>query len=92
MAQSTTGLLRARSSSPFSSSELRSNSKETILKGWFIAGASRGFCARVAQKALAKGSTVVAIVCNRDTLTQGLGVPDNLLALKLDEYDSARTL
>jgi hypothetical protein len=46
----------------------------------------------VAQKALAKGSTVVAIVCNRDTLTQGLGVPDNLLALKLDEYDSARTL
>ena len=53
------------------------------MKTWFITGASRGFGAKVAQLALAKGENVVATARNTDALTDRLVSHPNLLALPL---------
>jgi NAD(P)-dependent dehydrogenase (short-subunit alcohol dehydrogenase family) len=54
------------------------------MKVWFITGASRGFGALVAERALAKGDGVVATARNPDTITQSLGEHPNLLPVALD--------
>ena len=53
-------------------------------KVWFITGASRGFGALTAQKALARGDFVVATARDPQTVTKALGEHPNLLALRLD--------
>ena len=53
-------------------------------KVWFITGASRGFGALTAQKALARGDFVVATARDPQTVTKTLGEHPNLLALRLD--------
>lgn len=58
-----------------------------MMKTWFITGASRGFGARVAEIALAKGDNVVATARNTATVLDRLGEPSNLLALSLDVTD-----
>jgi NAD(P)-dependent dehydrogenase (short-subunit alcohol dehydrogenase family) len=57
---------------------------------WFITGASRGFGARVAELALAKGDAVVATARNPRTVTERLGAHGNLLALALDVTNEAQ--
>lgn len=54
------------------------------MKTWFITGASRGFGARVAELALAKGENVVATARNTAALIKRLGIHPNLLSLPLD--------
>jgi len=54
------------------------------MKTWFITGASRGFGARVAALALARGDNVVATARNLDQLEAALGRRENLLAVALD--------
>jgi len=53
-------------------------------KVWFITGASRGFGALTAQKALARGDFVVATARDPQTVIKALGEHPNLLALRLD--------
>ncbi|MBN9496741.1 MAG: SDR family NAD(P)-dependent oxidoreductase [Alphaproteobacteria bacterium] len=59
-------------------------------KTWFITGASRGFGARIASRALAQGDYVVATARNPATIDETLGHHPNLLALKLDVTDEAQ--
>ncbi len=59
-------------------------------KTWFITGASRGFGARIASRALAQGDFVVATARNPATIDETLGHHPNLLALKLDVTDEAQ--
>lgn len=54
------------------------------MKTWFITGASRGFGALVAERALAKGDAVIATARNPDSVNERFGVHDKLLALPLD--------
>jgi NAD(P)-dependent dehydrogenase (short-subunit alcohol dehydrogenase family) len=54
------------------------------MKIWFITGASRGFGALVAERALKKGDGVVATARNPKTITERFGEHPNLLAVKLD--------
>jgi NAD(P)-dependent dehydrogenase (short-subunit alcohol dehydrogenase family) len=56
----------------------------TAQKVWFITGASRGFGALTAQKALERGDLVVATARDPHTVTAALGEHPNLLALRLD--------
>lgn len=51
---------------------------------WFITGASRGFGARVAGLALAKGDRVVATARGAASIAERFGAHPNLHALKLD--------
>jgi NAD(P)-dependent dehydrogenase (short-subunit alcohol dehydrogenase family) len=62
------------------------------MKTWFITGASRGFGAKVAKLALAKGENVVATARNTDALTDRLGSHPNLLALALDFTDKKQAI
>jgi NAD(P)-dependent dehydrogenase (short-subunit alcohol dehydrogenase family) len=62
------------------------------MKIWFITGASRGFGALVAERALALGDTVAATARNPDTITARLGQHPNLLALPLDVTDEAQAM
>jgi NAD(P)-dependent dehydrogenase (short-subunit alcohol dehydrogenase family) len=56
----------------------------TAQKVWFITGASRGFGALTAQKALERGDLVVATARDPQTVIAALGEHPNLLALRLD--------
>jgi len=60
------------------------------MKTWFITGASRGFGALIAERALAKGDSVVATARNPATVTERLGNHPNLLAVALDVTDEAQ--
>lgn len=62
------------------------------MKTWFITGASRGFGALVAQRALSRGDTVVATGRNPKAVIDRLGTHPNLLALALDVTDGAAAL
>ncbi len=57
------------------------------MRTWFITGASRGFGALIAEKALAAGDAVVATARNPKTVTDRLGEHPNLLAVPLDVTD-----
>jgi len=54
------------------------------MKAWFITGASRGFGALVAKRALAKGDGVVATARNPKAIAERFGEHPNLLAVALD--------
>ena len=54
------------------------------MKTWFITGASRGFGALVAERALAKGDGVIATARNRNAIIERFGEHPNLLAVTLD--------
>lgn len=58
------------------------------MKTWFITGASRGFGALIAARALAKGDAVVATA--RNAVIEQIGVHPNLLAVALDVADEAQ--
>jgi NAD(P)-dependent dehydrogenase (short-subunit alcohol dehydrogenase family) len=60
------------------------------MRTWFITGASRGFGALIAERALAKGDAVVATARNPKTVTDRLGAHPNLLAVALDVTDEAQ--
>jgi len=60
------------------------------MKTWFITGASRGFGALVAERALAQEDAVVATARNPATVTQRLGHHPNLFAAVLDVTDEAQ--
>lgn len=62
------------------------------MKTWFITGASRGFGARIAARALARGDNVVATARSPDKLEAALGRRDNLLAVALDVADEAQAV
>lgn len=62
------------------------------MKTWFITGASRGFGALVAERALAKGDAVVATARNPKAITDRFGEHPNLLAVALDVSDEAQAL
>jgi NAD(P)-dependent dehydrogenase (short-subunit alcohol dehydrogenase family) len=54
------------------------------MKVWFITGASRGFGALVAERALANGDGVIATARNAKAITERLSEQPNLLAVALD--------
>ncbi|HKX26428.1 MAG TPA: oxidoreductase [Blastocatellia bacterium] len=54
------------------------------MKTWLITGASRGFGALIAKRALEVGDYVVATARNPQTIVDALGSHPNLLALPLD--------
>jgi NAD(P)-dependent dehydrogenase (short-subunit alcohol dehydrogenase family) len=54
------------------------------MKIWFITGASRGFGALVAERALAKGDGVVATARNPRAVAERFGTHANLLPVALD--------
>ncbi|MBP7340465.1 oxidoreductase [Niveispirillum sp.] len=54
------------------------------MRTWFITGASRGFGALIAERALAKGDNVVATARKPETVTARLGEHPHLLAVALD--------
>ena len=62
------------------------------MRTWFITGASRGFGALIAQRALAAGDTVVATARKPADVTArlGLGAHEHLLALPLDVTQEAQ--
>ncbi|MBY8821938.1 oxidoreductase [Sphingomonas colocasiae] len=60
------------------------------MKTWFITGASRGFGARIAELALARGDAVVATARNPQRVTERLGTHSRLLAIALDVTDEAQ--
>jgi NAD(P)-dependent dehydrogenase (short-subunit alcohol dehydrogenase family) len=60
------------------------------MRTWFITGASRGFGALIAEKALAAGDAVVATARNPKTVIDRLGEHPNLLAVALDVTDEAQ--
>jgi NAD(P)-dependent dehydrogenase (short-subunit alcohol dehydrogenase family) len=59
-------------------------------KTWFITGASRGFGARIAALALARGDNVVATARRPAEIAARLGDHPHLLALALDVTDEAQ--
>ena len=60
------------------------------MRTWFITGASRGFGALIAEKALAAGDAVVATARNPQTVVDRIGEHPNLLAVALDVTDEAQ--
>jgi NAD(P)-dependent dehydrogenase (short-subunit alcohol dehydrogenase family) len=60
------------------------------MRTWFITGASRGFGALIAEKALAQGDTVVATARNPQAVLSRIGEHPNLLAVALDVTDEAQ--
>ncbi len=60
------------------------------MRTWFITGASRGFGALIAEKALAAGDAVVATARNPQTIIDRIGQHPNLLAVALDVTDEAQ--
>lgn len=68
------------------------NERITIMKVWFITGASRGFGALVAAKALQQGDAVVATARNPKAVTDRIGEHPNLLPVALDVTDEAQAI
>src|SRR5262245_34773473 len=64
--------------------------RSTDMKVWFITGASRGFGALIAERALQRGDAVVATARNPKSVTERFGTHPNLLALPLDVTDEAQ--
>lgn len=62
------------------------------MKTWFITGASRGFGARVVERALARGDAVVATARNPQAVIDRFGTHPNLLAVALDVTDEAQAI
>jgi len=62
----------------------RADIQEKEMRTWFITGASRGFGALIAEKALAAGDAVVATARNPQHLAERFGEHPNLLAVRLD--------
>lgn len=62
------------------------------MKTWFITGASRGFGARIAEKALARGDAVVATARNPQSVIDRLAQTDKLLAVALDVNDAGQAI
>lgn len=60
------------------------------MKVWFITGASRGFGALVARKALEQGDAVVATARSPKAVTDRIGEHPNLLPVALDVTDEAQ--
>jgi NAD(P)-dependent dehydrogenase (short-subunit alcohol dehydrogenase family) len=60
------------------------------MRTWFITGASRGFGALIARKALAAGDAVVAAARNPAQVVERLGQHPNLLAVALDVTDETQ--
>lgn len=60
------------------------------MKTWFITGASRGFGALIAQRALGNGDNVVATARDPRSIAARLGEHPRLLALALDVTDEAQ--
>jgi len=60
------------------------------MRTWFITGASRGFGALIAQRALANGDAVVATARSAKSVREHLGEQANLLALDLDVTNEAQ--
>jgi NAD(P)-dependent dehydrogenase (short-subunit alcohol dehydrogenase family) len=60
------------------------------MKTWFITGASRGFGAKVAAIALARGDRVVATARNPEDVARRLDDHPSLLALALDVTNEAQ--
>jgi len=58
-----------------------------MSKVWFVTGAGRGLGIHVAQKALAKGHSVVATGRNPDAVLKAVGVHEKLLTVALDITD-----
>ncbi|MBU3057387.1 oxidoreductase [Pseudomonas indica] len=54
------------------------------MRTWFITGASRGFGALIAEKALRAGDAVIATARNPEDVVARLGGHPNLLAVRLD--------
>jgi len=62
------------------------------MKTWLITGASRGFGALIAKRALEVGDNVVATARNPQTIVDALGGHANLLALPLDVTNEPQAL
>ncbi|TDR89257.1 oxidoreductase [Enterovirga rhinocerotis] len=60
------------------------------MRTWFITGASRGFGALVAKRALEKGDAVVATARDPRSIVAALGEHPDLLAVRLDVTDEAQ--
>ncbi|KNY16378.1 short-chain dehydrogenase [Shinella sp. SUS2] len=60
------------------------------MRTWFITGASRGFGALIAEKALEKGDRVVATARNPQAILDRFGTRPDLLAVALDVTDEAQ--
>src|SRR3546814_11874054 len=65
------------------------SSRSSIMRTWFVTGASRGFGALIVQEALAKGDAVVATARNPKTVTDRFGDHPNLLAVELAVTDDS---
>lgn len=61
-----------------------------MKKTWFITGASRGFGALIAERALQRGDAVVATARRPEMVVERLGQHPNLLAVALDVNDEAQ--
>src|SRR3546814_20311673 len=66
------------------------SSRSSIMRTWFVTGASRGFGALIVKEALAKGDAVVATARNPKTVTDRFGDHPNLLAVELDVNDESQ--
>src|SRR5262245_15864934 len=64
--------------------------RSTDMKIWFITGASRGFGALIAERALQRGDAGVATARNPKSVSERFGTHPNLLALPLDVTDEAQ--
>src|SRR5262249_16442925 len=58
--------------------------REQLMKTWFITGASRGFGALIAERALANAAAVLATPPNPKGIAERFGDHPNLLAVALD--------
>jgi len=58
-------------------------------KVWFVTGASRGLGLEIVRTLLAEGYQVIATARNPKHVTEALGSPENLLAVKLDVTSAA---
>lgn len=60
-----------------------------MTQTWFITGANRGLGLELSRSLLAAGHNVVATARRPEAITEALGTPANLLAVKLDVIVSA---
>src|SRR3546814_14876105 len=65
------------------------SSRSSIMRTWFVTGASRGFGALIVKEALAKGDAVVAMARNPKSVTDRFGDHPNLLPVEIDVNDES---